>query len=53
MSPLALAVALLASSSPVATKDNGIAVLDLQGTGISPELLPTLTEVLTGEISET
>ena len=35
-----------------AGSENAIAVLDIQGTGVSADLLPTLTEVLTVEIAE-
>lgn len=52
MSRFALVFSLLLSSSAWGARDNTIAVLDVQGTGISPELLPTLTEILTVEIAE-
>ena len=52
MSRLAFVVALSLATPALAGESNGVAVLDIQGTGISPELLPTLTEILTVEIAE-
>jgi len=43
---------LLLSSNAWAGRENAVAVLDIAGTGIAPELLPTLTEVLTVEIAD-
>jgi hypothetical protein len=53
MPRLALLLAVLTSSTAfAATENNAVAVLDIQGTGVSADLLPTLTEVLTVEIAE-
>jgi hypothetical protein len=52
MSRLLLILTLSASASAWARNDSAVAVLDIQGTGVSQELLPTLTEVLTVEIAE-
>lgn len=52
MSRLTFAIALTLASPAFAADSSGVAVLDIQGTGISPELLPTLTEILTVEIAE-
>ena len=52
MSRLTFVIALTLASPAFAADSSGVAVLDIQGTGISPELLPTLTEILTVEIAE-
>ncbi len=49
MRRVAFLMTLLSSTSALADK-SGVAVLDIQGTGIDVQLLPTLTEVLTVEI---
>ncbi len=49
MTRFAWVLGLLVSVNAYADK-SAIAVIDIQGTGVSPELLPTLTEVLTAEI---
>jgi len=46
----AILLTTLLLASPAYAADNGVAVLDIQGTGVDPNLLPTLTEVLTVEI---
>lgn len=49
--PILLGLSALALASPTqAAPNNGIAVLDFQGTGVPENLLPTLTEVLTAEV---
>ena len=52
MSRFAFVVTLVVSTNAMASNDSAIAVLDIQGTGVPAELLPTLTEVLTVEIAE-
>ncbi|MBN1962742.1 MAG: hypothetical protein JW841_17565 [Deltaproteobacteria bacterium] len=54
MSRLLILISLLMtiSSTAVALDNRAIAVLDIQGTGVPPELLPTLTDVLTVEIAD-
>jgi hypothetical protein len=49
MRRLVFLTTLLTSTTALADK-SGVAVLDIQGTGIDTQLLPTLTEVLTVEI---
>lgn len=39
-------------SSPVLAGDGAVAVMDIQGTGVEPDLLPTLSEILSVEINE-
>src|SRR2546421_6199645 len=51
MKRAAFALTFLCAASAFAER-SGVAVLDIQGTGIDPELLPTLTEILTVEINE-
>ena len=51
MSRYAFVLTLLMSASAYAEK-SAVAVLDIQGTGVDPTLLPTLTEVLTVEIND-
>ncbi len=41
----------LFSASAARADSNAVAVLDIQGTGVAPELLPTLTEILTAELA--
>ncbi len=46
-----LTLVLAASATARAGDQNAVAVLDIQGTGVEPNLLPTLTEVLTAELA--
>ncbi len=51
MSRFALAFLMLLSVPAAAGGENAVAVLDIQGTGIQADLLPTLTEILTAELA--